>query len=138
MTGVNRVILVGHLGKDPDLKGEGENRAAILSVATSDSWRDKATGERSESTEWHRVVAFSKSSVEFAEKYLHKGMKVYVEGQNATRRYTKDGTERWITEVVIKPFRGRIESLEKIEGAGGPREDNYGAKRGDLDADIPF
>jgi len=107
---VNKVILVGNLGKDPEVRRMTSGEPVVnLSVATSESWRDKASGERKEKTEWHRVVIFNKNLAEIAEKYLRKGAKVYVEGQLQTRKWTdKDGTEKYSTEVVLQNFRGEL------------------------------
>lgn len=153
---VNLVILVGNLGQDPDIVGSGDRKVAKLSVATSESWKDKASGERKETTDWHNVVVFQPSSVEFAEKYLKKGNKVYVEGKQRTRKYEKDGSDRYMTEVVCG-FGSKLQSLTKAEGRGAPSEDDYGtpgtntgdsrtnapASSGgrpgnDMDDDIPF
>ena len=108
---VNKVILVGNLGKDPDVRRTTSGDPVVnLSLATSESWRDKATGERKEKTEWHRVVIFNKNLAEVAEKYLRKGSKVYVEGQLQTRKWTdKDGAEKYSTEVVLQNFRGDLD-----------------------------
>ena len=103
---VNKVILVGNLGKDPEIRRTQDGRAiANLSVATSESWRDKATGERKEKTEWHRVVIFSEPLAKVAEQYLKKGAKVYIEGQLQTRKWTDQaGVEKYSTEVVLQGF----------------------------------
>lgn len=129
---VNLVILVGNLGQDPDIvKNRDGNPIAKLSIATSESWRDKATGERKEVTDWHRVTVFDKTAAEFAEKYLKKGMKVYVEGKQKTRKYTDQaGVEKYSTETVVATFGGKLENLTKREGGGGgtPSEDDYGTQ----------
>src|SRR5581483_1781296 len=103
---VNKVILVGNLGKDPEIRRTQDGRPiANLSIATSESWRDKNTGERKEKTEWHRVVIFSEGLCKIAEQYLKKGSKVYLEGQLQTRKYTdKEGVEKYSTEVVLQGF----------------------------------
>jgi single-strand DNA-binding protein len=119
-----------------------------LSLATSESWRDKASGERKEKTEWHRVVIFNKNLADVAEKYLRKGSKVYVEGQLQTRKWTdKDGAEKYSTEVVLQNFRGELTMLDGRSGEGGS---GGGASRGgmsegpasfqrdELDDEIPF
>ena len=102
---VNKVILIGNLGKDPEIRRTQDGRPiANLSVATSESWRDKATGERKEKTEWHRVVIFNEGLCRIAEQYLKKGAKVYLEGQLQTRKWTdKDGVDKYSTEVVLRP-----------------------------------
>ncbi len=105
---VNKVILVGNLGKDPEVRRMTSGEPVVnLSVATSESWRDKASGERKEKTEWHRVVIFNKNLADVAEKYLRKGAKVYLEGSLQTRKWTdKDGAEKYSTEVVLQNFNG--------------------------------
>ena len=123
---VNKVILVGNLGADPEIKRTQDGRPiANLSVATSDTWRDKNTGERKEKTEWHRVVIFSEGLCKIAEQYLKKGAKVYLEGQLQTRKWQdKDGKDRYSTEVVLQRFRGELVLLDSRDGGGG------GAARG--------
>src|SRR3989454_5551470 len=126
---VNKVILVGNLGKDPEIRRTNDGRPiANLSVATSESWRDKNTGERKEKTEWHRVVIFSEGLCKIAEQYLKKGSKVYLEGQLQTRKYTdKDGVEKYSTEVVLQNFRGELTLLDARGGGGaGAGGDDYG------------
>jgi single-strand DNA-binding protein len=115
---VNKVILVGNLGKDPEVRHNQEGKPIVnLSVATSDSWRDKQTGERKERTEWHRVVIFNENLAKIAEQYLKKGAKIYVEGQLQTRKYTDNsGVEKYSTEVVLQNFRGE---LTMLDGRGG-------------------
>ncbi|HVU19766.1 MAG TPA: single-stranded DNA-binding protein, partial [Rhizomicrobium sp.] len=110
---VNKVILVGNLGKDPEVRRMQSGDAVVnLSLATSETWRDKSSGERKEKTEWHRVVIFNKNLAEVAEKYLRKGSKVYVEGSLQTRKWTdKDGNEKYSTEVVLQNFRGELTML---------------------------
>ncbi|HZT86981.1 MAG TPA: single-stranded DNA-binding protein [Stellaceae bacterium] len=118
---VNKVILVGNLGRDPEIRStQGGTRVAQLSLATSESWRDKMSGERKERTEWHRVVLFNERLVEVAEKYLRKGSKVYVEGALQTRKWTDNsGQERYTTEVVLQGFRGELTMLDGAGGRGG-------------------
>jgi single-strand DNA-binding protein len=158
---VNKVILIGNLGRDPEIRSfSNGGRVANLAVATSESWRDKQTGERKEKTEWHRVAIFNDRLVEIAEKYLRKGSKVYLEGQLETRKWTdQNGQERYTTEVVLKQFRGELTMLDGRSSGAGAAEggDDYapapataGAggsaargstpppKRGALDDDIPF
>jgi single-strand DNA-binding protein len=160
---VNKVILVGNLGKDPEIRRTQDGRPiANLSIATSESWRDKNTGERKEKTEWHRVVIFSEGLAKIAEQYLKKGSKVYVEGQLQTRKYTdKDGNEKYSTEVVLQGFNSALTMLDgRSGGAGGggsefesggdfgssgasaprrqPAMAGGGGKRGDMDDEIPF
>jgi len=156
---VNKVILVGNLGRDPEVRSMQDGRSMVnMSVATSDTWRDRQTGERKERTEWHRVVIFNEKLAEVAQKFVRKGSKVYVEGQLATRKWTdQSGQERYTTEVVIPRFGGALTMLDGrggSEGAGmgggmnddvseGPASSGGGrpAARGgkaDLDDDIPF
>ena len=117
---VNKVILVGNVGKDPEIRRTQDGRPiANLSLATSESWRDKATGEKKEKTEWHRVVIFSEPLCKIVEQYVKKGAKLYIEGALQTRKWTdKDGAEKYSTEVVLQGFNG---SLTMLDGAGGGR-----------------
>ena len=143
---VNKVILVGNLGKDPEVRRMTSGDPVVnLSIATSESWRDKASGERKEKTEWHRVVIFNKNLAEVAEKYLRKGAKVYVEGQLQTRKWTdKDGAEKYSTEVVLQNFRGELTMLDGRNGGGegggarGASEAPASFQRDELDDEIPF
>ncbi len=150
---VNKVILVGNLGKDPEVRRTTAGDPIVnLSLATSESWRDKASGERKEKTEWHRVVIFNKNLADVAEKYLRKGSKVYVEGQLQTRKWTdKDGAEKYSTEVVLQNFRGELTMLDGRSGGegGGGGGGGFGARAGaseapasfqrdELDDEIPF
>src|SRR5580698_7039732 len=118
---VNKVILVGNLGKDPEVRRMQSGDPVVnLSLATSETWRDKSSGERKEKTEWHRVVIFNKNLAEIAEKYLRKGSKVYLEGALQTRKWTdKDGAEKYSTEVVLQNFRGELTMLDTKGGEGG-------------------
>src|SRR5690242_7001911 len=118
---VNKVILVGNLGKDPEIRRTNDGRPiANLSVATSESWRDKNTGERKEKTEWHRVVIFSEGRAKVAEQYLKKGSKVYLEGALQTRKWQdKDGQDRYSTEVVLQGFNSSLQMLDKPGGGSG-------------------
>jgi single-strand DNA-binding protein len=158
---VNKVILVGNLGKDPEIRRTQDGRPiANLSVATSESWRDKATGERKEKTEWHRVVIFNEGLCKVAEQYLKKGAKVYLEGQLQTRKWTdQSGVEKYSTEVVLQGFNSNLTMLEGRSGGGsslgsddqggdfgvgGPssaaprRAVAAGGRSSDMDDDIPF
>ena len=162
---VNKVILVGNLGRDPEVRSMQDGRSMVnMSVATSDTWRDRQSGERKERTEWHRVVIFNEKLAEVAQKYVRKGSKVYVEGQLSTRKWTdQSGQERYTTEVVIPRFGGALTMLdgrsgggEAGAGAGAGMDDDFGgassggsngggggrpAARGgkaELDDDIPF
>src|SRR5437762_8100164 len=121
---VNKVILIGNLGKDPEIRRTQDGRPiANLSVATSESWRDKATGERREKTEWHRVVIFSEGLCRVVEQYLKKGAKVYIEGQLQTRKWTdQQGVEKYSTEVVLQGFNSALTMLDRAGGGGGSSE----------------
>ena len=122
---LNKVILIGNLGKDPEVRRLGSGDPVVnLSVATSENWRDKASGERKEKTEWHRVVIFNEQIAKVAEQYLKKGMKVYVEGQLQTRKWTDNsGVEKYSTEVVLQKYRGE---LQMLDGKGESRGGDYG------------
>jgi len=158
---VNKVILVGNLGKDPEIRRTQDGRPiANLSVATSESWRDKTTGERKEKTEWHRVVIFNEGLCKVAEQYLKKGAKVYIEGQLQTRKWTDaSGADKYSTEVVLQGFNSNLTMLEGRSGGGGSvgsddqggdfgsggpssaaprRAVAAGARNSDMDDDIPF
>ena len=118
---VNKVILVGNLGKDPEIRRTQDGRPiANLSIATSETWRDKGTGERKEKTEWHRVVIFSEPLCKIVEQYLKKGAKVYIEGALQTRKWTdQSGVEKYSTEVVLQGFNSTLTMLEGRSGGGG-------------------
>ena len=146
---VNKVILIGNLGRDPETRRMPSGDPMVtFSVATSDTWRDKATGERKERTEWHRVVIFNENLAKIAEQYLRKGSKVYLEGQLQTRKYTdKGGVERNSTEIVVPRFRGELTLLDPRGGEGGGRsmapaggssEPAGNFERNELDDEIPF
>jgi single-strand DNA-binding protein len=155
---VNKVILVGNLGADPEIRRTQDGRPiANLRIATSDTWRDKATGERKEKTEWHRVVIFNEGLCRIAEQYLKKGAKVYIEGQLQTRKWTdKDNNERYSTEVVLQGFNSQLTMLDGRAGggsAGNDPDDSFGSpgpsaarkpalvgggRRDDMDDEIPF
>lgn len=142
---VNKVILVGNLGKDPEIRSfPNGGRIANFSIATSESWKDKQTGERKERVEWHRVSISNDGLVGVVERYVKKGDKVYIEGQLETRKYEKDGRDVYTTEVVLRPYRGELTILE----SRGNRQDDtqqdggssqtFGSKTSDLDDEIPF
>ena len=118
---VNKVILVGNLGRDPEVRNTQDGQAIVhLSLATSENWRDKASGERKERTEWHRVVIFNENLGKVAQQYLRKGSKVYVEGQLQTRKWTdQQSQERYSTEVVLNRFRGELTMLDGRGEGGG-------------------
>src|SRR5579872_835724 len=145
---VNKVILIGNLGRDPEVRRLNSGDPVVsLSIATSESWRDKASGERKERTEWHRVVIYNENLAKVAEQYLRKGSKVYLEGQLQTRKFNdKDGHEKYSTEVVLTRFRGELVLLDRSEGdrterpvaamAGAGESRSF--QRDDLDDEIPF
>jgi single-strand DNA-binding protein len=135
---VNKVILVGNLGKDPEIRRTQDGRPiANLSVATSETWRDRATGERKEKTEWHRVVIFNEGLAKVAEQYLKKGAKVYVEGQLQTRKWTdQSGVEKYSTEVVLQGFNSTLTMLDG-KGGGGSFSDDMGGGGGDFGGSGP-
>ncbi|MDE2489048.1 MAG: single-stranded DNA-binding protein [Alphaproteobacteria bacterium] len=153
---VNKVILVGNLGADPEIRTlNSGDRVANLRVATSETWRDRNSGERREKTEWHRVVIFNDNLVKVAENYLRKGAKVYLEGSLQTRKWQdQSGQEKFSTEVVLQKFRGELTMLdgrgdaEREEGGGyaggfssAPRAQGSGPREefsADLDDEIPF
>jgi single-strand DNA-binding protein len=158
---VNKVILVGNLGADPEIRSlNSGDRVANLRVATSETWRDRTSGERKEKTEWHRVVIFNDNLVKVAEQYLRKGSKVYIEGSLQTRKWAdQSGQEKFSTEVVLQKFRGELTMLDgKGDGDSGGRDSgDYGSSGGgfssgsrsqgsgpredfsaDLDDEIPF
>jgi single-strand DNA-binding protein len=118
---VNKVILVGNLGKDPEVRHTQDGKPIVnLSIATSETWRDKSSGERKEKTEWHRVVIFNENLAKVAEQYLKKGSTVYIEGQLQTRKWTdKDGAEKYSTEVVLQNFRGELTMIGGRPGGSG-------------------
>jgi single-strand DNA-binding protein len=136
---VNKVILVGNLGRDPEIRSlQDGSRVANLSLATSENWRDKNSGERRERTEWHRVAIFNDKLVEVAEKYLRKGSKIYVEGQLQTRKWTDaQNQERYTTEVVLQRFRGELTMLDGRSGDQAGGYDAGGSGGGDADYGTP-
>lgn len=159
MAGLNKALIIGNVGKDPEIKTlDNGNKIASFSVATSDSWKDKQTGEKKEQTEWHRVVIFNQSLADIAEKYVKKGSKVYLSGKLKTRKWTDNsGTEKYTTEIVLGAFDGEILLLDnKDKGGSYPppaTPDDYDdrttggeftpadyqrAKNGDLNDEIPF
>jgi single-strand DNA-binding protein len=145
---VNKVILVGNLGRDPEVRRLTSGDPVVnLSVATSESWRDKASGERKERTEWHRVVIFNENLAKIAEQYLRKGAKVYIEGALQTRKYTdKDGAEKYSTEIVLQKYRGELTMLDgrgdsdrsERPAMAGASEGGRSFERAELDDEIPF
>ncbi|HEU5018237.1 MAG TPA: single-stranded DNA-binding protein [Pseudolabrys sp.] len=158
---VNKVILIGNLGADPEIRRTQDGRPiANLRIATSESWRDKNTGERREKTEWHRVVIFNEGLCRIVEQYLKKGSKVYLEGALQTRKWQdKDGQDRYSTEVVLQGFNSQLTMLDRGGGGAGggmdagddfgsagpsagrerrPAMAGGGGRRDDMDDDIPF
>ena len=162
---VNKVILVGNLGRDPEVRFTQDNKKIVtLSLATSDSWKDKNTGERKEKTEWHRVVIFNEGLANISEQYLRKGSKIYIEGALQTRKWTdKDGVDKYSTEVVLQGFNSVMTMLDgrsgggsggggsdfpdqssggsgggSAGGAGGGGGGDFSAPGGGLDDEIPF
>lgn len=135
MAGVNKVILVGRLGKDPESKSFANGGSVVrFSLATSETWRDKQSGERKEKTEWHNVSIFNENLGKIASQYLRKGSEVYVEGSLETRKWQdQQGQDRYTTEVVLKPFRGELTLLGGRDGGSGGMSqggDDFGASRG--------
>ena len=164
---VNKVILVGNLGRDPEVRTfQNGGKVVNLRIATSETWKDRTSGERKERTEWHSVAIFNENIARVAEQYLKKGSKVYIEGQLETRKWQdQSGQDRYTTEVVLRPYRGELTLLEGREGGGGggggygsdPMGGGYGGdddralaparsggsgsgggRSSDLDDDIPF
>jgi single-strand DNA-binding protein len=124
---VNKVILVGNLGKDPEVRHTQDGKPIVnLSIATSDNWRDKTTGEKREKTEWHRVVIFSEGLAKVAEQYLKKGQTVYIEGQLQTRKWTdKDGVDKYSTEIVLQNYSGVMHMIGGKPGSGAGSDGGY-------------
>ena len=138
---VNKVILIGNLGADPEIRSTQDGRPICnLRVATSESWRDKGTGERRERTEWHRVVIFNEGLCRIAEQYLRKGSKVYLEGQLQTRKWEDNqGQERYTTEVVLQGFGSQLTMLDTRSSGMGERQDGYGDRSsGDFGRSSPM
>jgi single-strand DNA-binding protein len=154
---VNKVILVGNLGADPDIRSmQSGDEIANLSIATSERWKDKATGEQKDKTQWHKVVIFNQPLVNLAKSYLRKGSKVYIEGQLETRKWTdQSGQEKYTTEVVLRPYRGELTMLDPKKDGGGSsyhHDDHHDVGHGggmsggmpargkidDMEDDIPF
>jgi len=161
MAGVNKVILVGNLGRDPEVRHTQDGKKIVnFSIATSETWKDRQSGERRERTEWHRIVIFNEGLAKIAEQYLRKGSKVYLEGQLQTRKWTDQaGVEKYTTEVVLQNYRGEMQMLDgRSGGQGGGSSDDGGFASGgngnggngggggsapaggfdDLDDEIPF
>jgi single-strand DNA-binding protein len=160
---LNKVELIGHLGRDPEVRTfNNGGKVCNLAVATTKSWKDKNTGERKELTEWHRVAIFQEAAANYAEQYLRKGAKVFIEGALETRKWQdQSGEDRYSTEVVVRPFGGQLIGLDKREGGSGGgsgsgsgggysdrgtgggssqqnNQSNQGSNQGDYDDEIPF
>lgn len=131
MSSVNKVMLLGNLGRDPEVRHTDQGKPVVtFSMATTETWKDKNTGERKDKTEWHRVVIFNESLAKVAEQYLKKGSKVFVEGKMRTRKWTdKEGVEKYATEVVLESFSGQLVLLNSSGGGRAPSEDDYGTTR---------
>lgn len=151
---LNKVTLIGNLGKEPEIRTTQDGRELVnLTLATSDTWKDKNTGERKEKTEWHRIVIFNEGLVNIAKNYLHKGSKIYIEGALQTRKWVDQaGAEKYTTEIVLQGFGSTLMMLDTKGGAGSGQNDNYGGQQyqggqkpaprqeqpADLDDEIPF
>lgn len=137
---VNKVILIGNVGRDPEVRSfPNGGKVCNLSVATSETWKDKASGERKEKTEWHTVAIFAEHAVRYAEQYLRKGSRVYVEGKLETRKWTdQSGADRYTTEVVIRPYGGELQGLDKPGGERREEPQTGGGRFDDLEDSIPF
>lgn len=153
MTGLNKVQLIGNLGRDPEVRRSGAGNPIVnFSVATSETWKDKQTGERKEKTEWHNVVVFNEALAKVVEQYVKKGSKIYIEGKMRTRKWQdKDGADKYTTEVVLENFNGTIVLLDSKDSGNRPPpadQSSYGETRqssaqprslqSDIDDDIPF
>jgi len=149
---VNKVIVMGALGRDPEIRSfQNGGKVCNLSVATSEKWKDKNTGERKEKTEWHRVAIFNEALVRVAEEYLRKGSKVYIEGQLETRKWQDhSGQDRYSTEIALRPYKGELVMIGSASDGGGNRDAGSGGgysqepswqrspAHDDLDDDLPF
>ena len=129
---VNKVIIIGNLGRDPEVRTfQNGGKVCNLTVATSETWKDRNTGERRERTEWHRVAIFNEALVRLAEQYLHKGSKVYLEGQLETRKWQdQSGQDRYTTEIVLRPYKGEMTFLDGRGDGSGGQSGGYGSDRG--------
>lgn len=139
MASLNKVFIIGHLGNDPEIKTmQSGDRVANFSVAATESWKDKSTGERKERTEWLRVVVFNQGLIKVCENYLNKGSKVYIEGRIETRSWEKDGQKQYATEVVLRPYQGDIILLDK-KGEEPTKQSMAAVHGGDaFEDEIPF
>lgn len=139
MAGVNKVIIIGNVGKDPEIRQMQDGfKIANFSIATSEAWKDKITGERKERTEWHRIAVMNERLSEIVEKYVRKGSKLYVEGQLQTRKWTdQSGMERYTTEVVINRFKGEITMLDSRNGAGDFDSPSHSQSQQSFEPEMP-
>ena len=137
---INKVILVGNLGNDPEIRSTSDGREiANISIATSESWKDKNTGERKSKTEWHRVVIFSQGLVGIVKNYLKKGSKIYLEGQLQTRKWVDNaGIEKYTTEIVLQNFNSTLQILDSRQNNPDNQNTNQEAAENIIDDDIPF
>lgn len=145
MSGVNKAIIIGRLGQDPEVKTtQGGKKFATMSVATSKTWKDKDSGEKQEKTQWHRVVVWKEGAAESIQKYLKKGSQVFVEGSLETRKWDDGGVDKYVTEIVVSDFQHSVMFLDRKESSGGvPAPDDDArpattAKVSTLDDEIPF
>jgi len=142
---VNKVIIIGNLGRDPEIRTfQNGGKVCNLRIATSETWKDKASGERKERTEWHQVAVMNEALVGICERFLKKGSKVYIEGQLETRKWQdQSGADRYSTEVTLRPYSGTLKMLDGPSGSGGNRDDAGGydqspAPSRQIDDEIPF
>lgn len=145
MASVNKVIILGNLGRNPEVRTfQNGGKVCNLRIATSESWKDKSTGERKERTEWHSVAIMSEPVVRIAEQYLRKGSKVYIEGQLETRKWQdQSGADRYSTEIVLRPYNGTLTLLDKAgdsgqQDQGGGYQQDQGGYQSDVEDEIPF
>jgi single-strand DNA-binding protein len=147
MNSVNKVILVGNVGSDPEIRTmQSGDKVASFSIATSESWKDKATGEKKERTEWHRVVVFNQGLLKVIEGYVSKGTKIYIEGQLETRSWEQDGQKKYSTEVTLRPYRGELVLVGSRSSDGSEQPTSNGqvagsspaASASDFEDEIPF
>lgn len=139
MSSVNKVIIVGNLGADPDIRTmQSGDKVANLSIATSESWKDKNSGERKERTEWHRVVIFNKGLVDVCQNYLKKGSKIYLEGQLETRSWEQDGVKKYATEIVLRPYRGELTMLDSRNTETTTQTGHNSNSSAPMEDEIPF
>lgn len=139
MASVNRVTLLGHVGKDPEIRSmQSGDKVANFSVATSESWKDKTSGDKKERTTWHNIVVWNQNIVKVVESYVKKGDKIYIEGSIETREYEKDGVKKYVTEIVLRPFRGEIVLLGSKKQSNDQQTDTAPKPVDELSDEIPF